>query len=83
MSEEKPSSAESQRGAACGPSPLSGRIREELCPGLWQFEDETGQLYLAVKYSNFRTAAMARDQRLTLYSPEYQYEDGDIPDWSR
>jgi hypothetical protein len=25
------------------------RIREELVPGLWQFEDETGQLYLAVK----------------------------------
>ena len=25
------------------------RIREELAPGVWQFEDETGQLYLAVK----------------------------------
>jgi hypothetical protein len=30
------------------PHPLA-RIREELLPGLWQFEDETGQLYLAVK----------------------------------
>ena len=25
------------------------RVREELAPGLWQFEDSDGQLYLAVK----------------------------------
>ena len=25
------------------------RVREQLAPGLWQFEDDDGQLYLCVK----------------------------------
>ena len=32
------------------------RVREQLCPGLWQFEDENGQLYLAVKQPGWSPA---------------------------
>lgn len=37
-------------------SPLAPRVRHEVVPGLWMFEDETGQTYLAVKSTWFQPA---------------------------